>query len=353
MHRLLCGLFLCGWTSLAIAQTPFRLYNPEQQDLDSLTLVQAFEHAQAMNPLNSLLVMRNGQLVGEGYFRGMKAQRVTNIKSASKSVLALLIGIAVDQGHFEDINQPIEPFFSDYFDASVDPRKRSITLKHVLQMATGLETTSFYNYGRWAASRDWAKFALELPLQAAPGRRMIYSTGTSHLASIMLTKATGMSSMAFARRYLFNPLGIERVNWSRDPKGYYMGGNNMALRPRDMLKVGQLVLQKGQYNGEQLISETWMEAATRPYFRSRYSGHDYGYYWWLDTFGGYEAIFAWGYGGQYLFVIPEINMVVVCTSNLNNRPRGIDHNEAIFDLLARYILPAVREPGALWWHGGH
>lgn len=351
MRYWLCVL-LVGMPLCSFAQSTYRLFSPSAQQLDSLTLVDAFEHAEDMNPLNSLLVMRGGELVGEGYFRGMSAQRATNMKSASKSLLALLVGIAMDKGYFEDVNQPIAPFFEEYFDDETDPRKRSITLKHVLQMSTGLETTSFYNYGRWAASSDWAKFALDMPLQANPGRRMIYSTGTSHLASVMLTEATGMSTLAFAREHLFGPLGIQSVRWTRGPKGYYMGGNEVALRPRDMLKLGRLVLQNGEYDGEQLISQEWMDEATRSYFRSRYSGHDYGYYWWIDTFGGYESIFAWGYGGQYIFVVPEVDMVVVCTSNLTNRPRGINHNDAIFDLLANYILPAVQPPEPLLWHSG-
>lgn len=338
--------------SFAVAQPKYQLLNPSEQELDSLALVRAFEHAADMNPLNSLLVMRHGELVGEGYFRGMTSRRATNMKSASKSLLALLVGIAMDQGHFEGVNQPITPFFEEYYDEEIDPRKREITLKHVLQMSTGLETTSFYNYGRWAASRDWAKFAIDMPLLADPGERMIYSTGVSHLASIMLTKATGVSTMAFAREHLFDPLGINAVRWTRGPQGYFTGGNNVALRPRDMLKLGQLVLQRGSYNGEQLISEAWIEEATRFYFRSRYSGHDYGYYWWGDTFGGYETVFAWGYGGQYIFVIPEVDMVVVCTSNLENRPRGINHNDAIFDLLANYVLPTVLDPEPILWHSG-
>lgn len=319
-------------------------WHPPMQlpELDDAALVQAEARAEGLDPLNSLIVAHRGEVVVEAYYRGMTPRTQVNIKSASKSILSMLVGIALAEGSLDSLSQPISAFFPDYFDqADLDPRKRAITLEDLLTMRSGLETTSFRNYGTWVASANWARAALDMPVEGTPGQRMIYSTGTSHLVSVILTKATGMSTLAFARRSLMEPLGIDLRRWDRDPQGYYLGGNNMVLAPRDLLKIGEVYRNGGRYQGQQLIPETWIQTSTTPRTYSRYSNNRYGYYWWIRTFDGYETWFAWGYGGQYVFVVPELDLVVVCTSSLYNRPSGVNHNRRIYGLLERDILAAV------------
>ncbi len=339
----LAACLLLATTASAQPKAPaWEVQPPETFGLDSTALAQAYAHAAELTPLNSLLIARNGALVAEQYFGGMTARRQINIKSASKSVLSALIGIAFYEGHLDSLDQPITDFFPEYFDASTDPRKRAITIRHLLTMTPGLETTSFGNYGAWVGSRNWVRYALDQPMIMNPGGdAMIYSTGTTHLLSAILTKATGMSTLAYARDRLFKPMSIALPAWDRDPQGNYLGGNNMALTPRELLKFGQLYLDDGRYEDQQLIPAAWIHASTRRFVTKTFRGFEYGYLWWIEDFGGYETWFAWGYGGQYVFVVPALGLVVVCTSALKGHPRGVDHNARIYDLLENYVLPAV------------
>lgn len=291
-------------------------------------------------PLNSFLVSYKGKLLVEEYYNGLGSGEVVNLKSASKSILSALVGIAFAEGHLDSLQQRLVDLFPSYIDAAPDPRKQMVTLQHLLSMRACLETTSFHNYGKWVASSDWVRAAIQQPMVCRPGSSMVYSTGNSHIMSAVLTEAAGMSTKRFARQYLFEPLGINRVVWDRSPEGYYFGGNNLALSPRDLLKVGQLYLQRGEYQGKRVLPAGWIYRSWGRYAHSSYSHHDHGYFWWIDEYAGHTVYFAWGYGGQYLFVVPSLDVVVVCTSDLTGQDTKDGHNEDILRLLEETILPA-------------
>ena len=306
---------------------------------DSLQLESIQQRAASIHSLSSLLIQQNGQLLSERYYNGLSSNETTNIKSASKSIISLLVGIAIEKGYIESIDQTIAPYFEDYFAANPDSVKQNITIKDLLTMRSGLETTSFHNYGRWVVSDNWVRFALDQPMEAQVGGDMVYSTGTSHLLSVVIAKATGMSTKSFAEKYLFEPMNIRVGGWDRDPQGYYMGGNNMALRPADMMKIGQMVLNDGIYNGKRIISEQWLRDSFKTYTRSNYNPYNYGYMWWKKPVGDYQVHFAWGYGGQYIFMIPELDSVVVITGDLQQTNDSRSYKEPVFDLLRERILP--------------
>lgn len=314
-------------------------------DPDSSTLASLTGRADRINAVRSLLVQQKGTLVLERYFDGMSSGRTMNLKSASKSVLSLLIGIAVDRGVIDSVNQPIRHYLPDYYEGIHNELKRSITIRDLLTMRSGLETTSFHNYGRWVVSDDWVEFALEQPMEDRPGGDMVYSTGSTHLLSVILTKASGMSTRAFANRHLFGPLDIQVGGWDRDPQGYYMGGNNMALRPADMLKIGQMVLDGGVWEGERIVSSAWLEESFRTYTRSNYNPYDYGYLWWKRPVSGYQVRFAWGYGGQYILMIPDLQAVVVMTSDPTETSDEREYQRPVFNLLEHEIIPMLKPAG--------
>ena len=292
--------------------------------------------------IESIMIERGGEIVASEFTGRMNANRTTNIKSASKSILSLLVGIAIDQGFLESVDQPIGEFFPEYFDANPDPEKEAITIKDLLTMRSGLESTSIRNYGRWVVSSNWVNFTLSRDLIAEPGDRMIYSTGSSHLLSVIITKASGMSTQAFANQYLFRPMDIRIGGWDRDPQGYYMGGNNMALSPNDMLKIGRMMMNMGEYNGEQIISPEWIWESIEAYTRSNFNPYDFGYMWWQRPINGYEMIFAWGHGGQYIMMLPELDTVIVMTSNLM-RSRGRGYQRELFRYLEDELVPVLSE----------
>lgn len=308
-------------------------------DPDSLSVEKLGEKASSINSVTSLLIQQHGELLSEQYFNGMSKEQTANIKSASKSVISLLTGIAIDQGFIKNVNQTIRPYFKEYFTANPNSIKENITIKDLLTMRTGLETTSFHNYGRWVISDNWVEFQLDQPMIKEPGGDMIYSTGTSHLLSAILAKATGISTKAFAEKYLFGPMNIQIGGWDRDPQGYYMGGNNLALAPSDMLKIGQMVLNGGVYQGERIISADWLEQSFRTYTHSNYNPYDYGYMWWKKPVGRYQVHFAWGFGGQYIFIIPSLDAVVVMTGALQHADQSRSYKEPVFTLLREDIIP--------------
>ncbi len=289
------------------------------------------------------MVQRDGELIIDAHRSGMRAGRATNVKSVGKSIVSLLVGIAIERGYLRGVDQPIGDFFPDYFEHRPDPVKQSITLEDLLTMRAGLASTSRRNYGRWVQSDDWAEYVLDQPLIAAPGGAMIYSTGSSHLLSVILTRATGMSTRTFAERHLFEPLGIALGGWDRDPQGYYLGGNNMALSPAALLRIGTMVMNGGVYDGKQVVPRAWIDESMRIYTRSRYNPYDYGYGWWQMKLDGVSVRFAWGNGGQYIVMIPALATVVAIASR-SGGPVGESRASRyrLFDFIENRLIGYLR-----------
>jgi len=291
--------------------------------------------------MRSMLVSVGGTLVAEQYYNGASATRAANIKSASKSVISALVGIALDRGDIESLDTSVGEYFPEYLD---DPDKAAITVEDLLTMRAGLETTSNRNYGRWVQSGNWVRHALTRPLVARPGTRMIYSTGSTHLLSAIITRASGVSTHTFARRYLGEPLGISVPRWTTDPQGIYFGGNEMSLTPRAMLEIGELYLNCGRVGVDQVISEEYVHQSVEAHaFRMRTPDRAYGYGWWVREFSGYDAFYAWGYGGQFIYVVPQLRLVTVMTSSPNPGSGLRDHRRSLYRLMEREIVPAVAQ----------
>ena len=307
--------------------------------LDTSLLNAAYARARQLPRLRSMLVQWKGEIVGEEYYRGNTRATRANIKSASKSIISALVGIAIAQGKIEGTGQPISELLRAETRA-LDSAKRAITVGNLLSMRAGLQSTSFENYGSWVTSRDWVANALRRPMVAQPGGEMIYSTGSTHLLSAIITRSTGMSTHAFAQRHLMRPLGIELRPWQADPQGIYFGGNDMYLTPREMLKFGTLYLNGGRVGERQIVPRDWIDSSWTERATSPWNGHRYGYGWWTRTAQLHTVRFAWGYGGQYIFVVPELQLVVVTTSDSDTRREG-SHTWTLHRILEDQIIPAV------------
>jgi CubicO group peptidase (beta-lactamase class C family) len=291
--------------------------------------------------LRSLLVSHRGEIVLERYYNGTRAGQLANIKSASKSLISALVGIAVSRGSIKSIEQPIADYFPELAKDS-DKRKREITIEDLLTMRSGLESTSGRNYGAWVTSRNWVRYVLNRPVTDGPGTRVEYSTGSSHLLSAILTKATGMSTWRFAQEQLAKPLGFTLARWPQDPQGIFFGGNEMLMTPRQMAAFGQLYLNEGRVGQRQLLPKAWIERSFVPRGRSRWgSDREYGYGWWIRELGGRDTYYAWGYGGQFVFVVPDADLVVVTTSRSDVSRERRDHNDAIYDIVEKLIVAEV------------
>ena len=290
--------------------------------------------------LSSFVLYQRGAIRHEHYANGATRTRPSNIKSASKSVLGVLTGIALERGHLDSLDTPVADLLPANFGALDDERKRQITVEHLLTMSSGLRSTSFRNYGAWVTSPDWVAFALAQPLEHAPGTRMVYSTGDTHLLAAALTAATGVPLRQFAQQHLFDPLGVRIGGWDRDPQGVYFGGNNMALSPAALVELGALHLNDGRRNGQQLVPPDWIARSWQAHFPGasfNHRRHDYGYLWWRNTLSGHDVWFAWGHGGQHLFIVPSLDAVVVFTANPDRRHPGL--NNAIYAAMEQAVIP--------------
>jgi len=333
-----------------IAVAVAALLAPAQKSATPVTadvlFAEALSAADGLPRLHSLLVSRRGELLLERYYNGARPSRPGNVKSASKSVISALVGIAIDRGLVPGVDTPIETYFPE-ITGSDDPRRRAITIEHLLTMQSGLQSTSNRFYGAWVLSPNWVRHALTRPMEHEPGTGMEYSTGNTHLLSAVLTQASGMSTWAFAREVLAGPLGFDLAQWPRDPQGIYFGGNDMLLTSRQMLAFGQLYLDRGKANGAQVVPSSWIESSWLPTGRSRFSGQRYGYGWWIRELAGRQAYYAWGFGGQYIVLVPDLDLVVVTTSASDvSEDRG-SHRRTLFEVIEDLVIAPVTTTGRI------
>ena len=299
------------------------------------------EAAAGLPDLRSLIVSRDGEILGEYYAPRVRPGGLANVKSASKSIIAILVGIALERKLIPDVRQPIASYFPE-LRQDPDPRKRAITVEDLLTMRSGLESTSGENYGPWVKSANWVRYALRRPMVSDPGTDMQYSTGSSHLLSAILTRVSRTSTWQFAQETIFTPLGLRLARWPRDPQGIYFGGNEMLMTPRQMLAIGELYLDRGRFKERQIVPAAWVDTSCVPRTTSVWdSDRHYGYGWWVQRFGQHTACFAWGFGGQYIFVFRELDLVIVATSSTTVSEERRGHRRRLFDLIEQQVLQPI------------
>ncbi|WP_309085393.1 serine hydrolase [Chelativorans sp.] len=303
----------------------------------AISLDAVVDQAERLEPLETLIVARDGKVLVEGGFRGHSTDEPTNIKSASKSIISALIGIAIDKGVLEGPEQKIAPLLRDKLPEDADPRINDITIGNLLSMQAGLGRTSGANYGRWVSSRDWVRAALAQPFAGEPGGGMLYSTGNTHLLSAILTRQTGRSTLDLAREWLAPLEGFAIAGWERDPQGIYLGGNQMAMSPKSMLAFGELYRNGGRVGDRQVVPEEWVEESWVPRTRSVFHDGRYGYGWFLDEMAGHRVNYAWGYGGQMIYIVPGLGLTVVMTSAEDQPSARSGHRDDLHDLMEGII----------------
>lgn len=320
-------VWICLLEASAFAQTGLR------ERLESI-----LDDAGNLAPLRTVVVAHDGETVAERSYRGHSVSAPSNIKSASKVIVSAMVGIAIDKGLIQGVDQPVAALLGRYVPDEADPRLREITIGHLLSMQAGLERTSGANYGRWVASRDWVRFVMTRPFVDEPGGSMLYSTGSTHLLSAILTQAGGKSTLALAREWFSGLDGFSIASWDRDPQGIYFGGNQMAMSPRSLLAFGEMYRQGGiAGNGKRVISEDWIGESWRVRTRSHFTQDGYGYGWFRRSIAGEDVSYAWGYGGQMLYIVPSVGLTVVMTSDENAPSGRTGHRDSLHDLLGRII----------------
>lgn len=273
------------------------------------------DRTDSLSRLHSLLVLHDGEPVVEYVREGPGLSAPANLKSLSKTVLSALAGIAIERGFVDGPNQPLVDLLGSRVPDGIAPEVRNITFGHALSLQAGLRKTSGRHYGTWVQSDDWVAHALTRPMVAEPGGRMIYSTGSTHLAGAALVEASGQSLLALAREWLGEPLKIRIPGWMQDPQGIHFGGNEMRLSPRALARFGETYRLGGVIDGQRVIPESWIEQSWTPRGRSPWSGDRYGYGWFITELAGTRSYHGRGYGGQALFVIPDAGLTIVVISD--------------------------------------
>ncbi|MCK0206613.1 beta-lactamase family protein [Starkeya koreensis] len=304
-------------------------------------LTPLLDRAGELKPLRTVLVSKGGETLAARGYSGGRVDRPANIKSASKSVLAMLVGIAIDKGVLEGADQKVAPLLRADLPADPDPRLNEITIGNLLSMQAGLERTSGPYYGQWIASGNWVRAALARPFVDAPGGAMLYSTGSTHLLSAILTRASGRSTLALARDWLGPIEGFQIASWERDKQGIYFGGNQMAMRPTSLLAFAECCRKDGRNRaGDPVIPEAWIGACWLPRTASRFTGDAYGYGWFTREMAGMPVHYGWGYGGQMLYVAPARGVSIVMTS-ATDVPSGRTGHRDDLHALAGELLAAL------------
>ncbi len=295
-------------------------------------------------PTDSFIVSHCGQTLVSTYQNGFDADMLHELQSATKTFSAVLVGIALDQGLIESVDQPLVELLPDYADL-LTGEKAEITLRHVLTMTTGLRWVDFganNSFVQIGAAEDSVVYVLEQPLLAAPGETFFYNTGSSHLLSAIIHHNSGMTTAEFAEAHLFEPLGIEAYQWPALRDGVQQGGWGMYMKPADFLKFGELLLNGGRWQGEQVVSRAFVDDATA-FLVPNGMGGGYGYQMWIDTntFDVDDIAGARGYGGQDCLVMAELGLVVVFTGDII-APAQMAQDVAT--VVNRFVIPAYTGP---------
>ena len=332
-----------------LAGQGWEVSSPEEQGLDPDLVAEFYYHATKQETLYSLLIIKNGYLVAEDYFNDGSIDQKARLQSVTKSFTSALVGIAIDQGCLMGIDQKVLDFYPEMEDRITDPRKEQITIRNLLEMRAGYPNEET-DPALWDGllSGSYPPLLEEFPLISDPGTRFHYSNLTSNWLGIIVDRECGMNLKAYAEEHLFNPLDIEPGEWGQDAEGHNNGCGDLHLSARDAAKFGQLYLDGGVYNGNQVISADWVQYSLDTYSVNeafvkkvgRFRDIGYGYHWWSATAGDYQTNFAWGHGGQLIVLVDEFDMVIVTTSYpfwLEHNDESWKHEKAIISMVAEFI----------------
>ncbi|MCG6922343.1 MAG: beta-lactamase family protein [Acidobacteria bacterium] len=304
----------------------------------------------AANPYTHLLLVeRNGVLVMEDYFNGASASSAFDVRSVTKTVMSILVGIAIDRGLIRSVEETIGDYLAPVV-PSLTAEKAGITIRQLLTMTSGIPWLELgseeQDYSAFVSSPDPLLWILNRPLEYPPGEVWNYNTGASHILSAILTEATGTSAREFGQAHLFGPLDAEVGPWLTDSRGYCFGGHGISLRGRTMIKLGRLFLDGGTWQGRLVVSESWVRESTAWHRATGDAlpwGSGYGYLWWKGRDGrtGLEFTFAVGYGGQFILVVPERNTTIAAATAWSGVREADTNFLLVLSTIVEAILPSL------------
>ncbi len=318
----------------------------QSQKIDTTRIYKLFNQIlNQKNKLHSVLLVKNDQLIIEEYFNTASADQPHDLRSTTKSIRSILMGIAIDKGFITSVEDPISKYLKSPIPTkNIDARKEKITIKHLLTMSSGFDCNDWDKKSKGqedkvSRKKNWLQYTLDLPMINEPGTVSNYCSMGAILIAEIISQASGMTIDKFADQYLFHHLGISNVHWGHtSDKEIIPSGKRLYMTSRDMAKIGQLILNEGTWNEKQIVSQKWIEESTTP--KTKITGIDYGYFWWNIPFSVKEKIMtsktATGNGGQYIMIFPTLDMFVVFTGGAYNS----QDDKLPFAILKDIFLPA-------------
>jgi CubicO group peptidase (beta-lactamase class C family) len=296
--------------------------------------------------VNSVLIIKNGKLVSTNYFNASNSNTIHDIKSVTKSYISAFVGIAIDKGLFT-LDSKLTDFFPTIKAHAPDPRINNITVRHLLTMTSGLKS-DLQIYPDIAIT-DFTEYILSFPLDNDPGTFYRYSDSGAYLLSALITKASGQNTFEFANNYFFSLLGYELQGWVKTAAGVPIGGSTMMFTPKNMAVLGLLYLNGGRLNGKQIVSADWVNTSTtdKVHWTNEEMGAikklGYGYLWWTGEVNGRTIYTAQGYAGQFIFCIPDTDMVIAVTSDNDvYSTMASEQSLKVLDIISQYFIPAIK-----------
>ncbi|MEQ9299786.1 MAG: serine hydrolase [Cyclobacteriaceae bacterium] len=321
--------------------------NLRSLNIDTTNIYRLFEELQNQeHEIHSILVLKNSEMIIEEYFGENSANTQHDLRSATKSITSILMGIAIDKGIIESVDDPISKYVKGLAPKkNRDERKAKITIRHLLTMSTGLDCNDWDKKSKGQEDRvfkstDWLQTFLDLPMINEPGTVASYCTMGQVFAAEIISQASGMTLDEFAQSHLFDPLNITNVSWGHTSKKEVLpSARRLYMTSRDMAKIGQLLLDRGKWNGIPIVSEAWIDESTTE--KTKITGIDYGFLWWEIPFKVNEnviqSIVATGNGGQYITVFPDLDIVAVFTGGAYNS----QDDKLPFAIMTNVMLPAL------------
>jgi len=332
----------------------------DKEGVDSTKIVKLIKNILAGEFPNthSVLLVKNGKLILEEYFYGYDRDDIHYLASATKSITSILVGISLDEDMLKNVDQKVYEFFPDYQRTDWIDKKYEITVRHLLSMTSGIEwdenrpaTDPQHDYYGMRRGGDWMRYLFNKKMVAQPGQKFNYNGGLSALLGEIIRRTTGLNAEEFSERYLFDPLGISHYSWLKYNDGSINTGGGLLLKPRDMAKIGKMMLSYGKYNGKQIVSEEWITESSKNHalYIEHPLGSGYGYQWWRGetNINGQtiKTYFAQGLGGQFIFIVPSLKITAIFTSQLKDNPLGEFRPQV---MMTEYIIPALLPPAPLY-----
>lgn len=314
--------------------TDWHFSTPEAQGMDSSALNSGLTEWNSHSTLLNVTIIRNNHIVTERFYNGSEVNHANNIHSSSKSMLLAMLGYAVEQGHINSLDDAVSDYLPNYRFLGI---KADLTIRHLMNMSSGWDWVEDSTEYQIENESDWVKAIVDRDMINVPGSVFNYSSGNTHVLSAVLTNATGQSTCEYAHENLFEPLGIMAEHWGRDPQGIYSGGYNLYMTPREMAKYARFILdiikdgEPGTTGFKKIIKDS-----IAPQFMVD-AEFQYGELWWLRNIAGYDMNFGWGYGGQFMYIIPDLNIIMIITQDTSGTVRVVDHGAFI----ENYLIPAV------------